>query len=236
MSKAFLFTALLVLSIISFSPTRLMAQGSKFGPSSAWVSSPGSFATAAKTACGSQSDIEACFTAQMQKAGASTAAVAFSHALYQVVHEAGFMSSFNHVGPVDIAWVLYPLRPTSEYGLLLVNGSPAIVNAEDLKLLDHQGLQQSLQYQTLQTEFPKVGLWPGDRDGTTWPQSQPGPNGGVQFTLAYPLRNGCRTCAHAGVALFNWNFDASGKFTGTTFMGITSPPLHESGSPTAMLR
>jgi hypothetical protein len=201
------------------------------------MNSPASFAGNVKTACSSVrgNAASACFIALMQKAGAPPDAIVFSQMLYQGVHEAGYMSSFNHVGPADIAWVVYPLRAASKYGLLLVNGSPAIVNAEDLKLLDNNGLQQSLQYQTLRGQFPKVGPWPGDRDGTTWPSSQSGPNGGVQFTLGYPLRNGCRTCAHAGVALFNWNFDASGKFTGTSFMGITSPPLHPSGSPNARL-
>jgi hypothetical protein len=204
-----------------------------------WNPSP-AFVKAAHAACdksqAKSADDSACFTAQMQKAGASAEAIAFSHALAQAGGGEGYMSSFNRVGPVDIAWVTYPLRDSSLYGLMLINGSPAIVNGEDLKLLDNNGLHQSLQYQTLQGQFPKVGLWPGDRDGQTWPSSQSGPNGGVQFTLGYPLRNGCRTCAHAGFALFNWNFDSAGKFQGTTFMGLTPPPLHQGSSPSAMLR
>ena len=99
------------------------------------------------------------------------------------------------------------------------------MNAEDLTSLDQNGLQQSFQFQDLKNQFPKVGLFPGDRDGKTWPNSQTGPNGGLQFVIGYPLRNGCPTCAHAGFALFTWNFDPSGKFTGTTFMGMTPAPL-----------
>ncbi len=114
------------------------------------------------------------------------------------------------------------LRANTNNGLLLVNGSPAIVNAEDLQLLDQKGMEQSFQFQDLQNQFPKVGVWPGDRDGTTWPNTQPGPNGGVQFILGYPLINGCHACAHAGIALFTWNFDAQGKFLGTTFHGTDS--------------
>jgi hypothetical protein len=169
-----------------------------------------------------------CVISQMQKAGASADAVSFTRELYKQSGEVGIMVGFNKVGPVDIAWVQYPLRSTN--GLLLINGKPRIINAENLKLLDQKGLQQSLQYQTLQSQFPSVGLWPGDRDGKTWPNSQTGGKGGLQFTIGYPLRNGCQTCAHAGFALFNWNFDPSGKFTGTSFMGLTPPPISQSGS------
>jgi hypothetical protein len=141
------------------------------------------------------------------------------------------MGSFNKVGPVDVAWVSYPLRANTNNGLLFVNGSPAMVNAEDLKLLDQATMQQSPQYQDLLGQFPQVGLWPGDRDGTTWPNSQQGPSGGVQFVLGYPLINGCHACAHAGTALFTWNFDRTGKFTGTTFMGMTPAPLPGTNTP-----
>jgi hypothetical protein len=234
MSKAFLVAVVFVLCAVCVSQTG----PGKYGPTAVWHPGP-SFAQTTHAACDkSQSNAasySACFASQMQKAGAPAEAVAFSRALAHAGGEAGYMSSFNKVGPVDIAWVTYPLRAASNYGLLLINGSPAIVNAEDLKLLDNNGLHGSLQYQTLQGQFPKVGLWPGDRDGQTWPSSQSGPNGGVQFTLGYPLRNGCRTCAHAGFALFNWNFDPAGKFQGTSFMGLTPPPLNQGTSPGAML-
>jgi hypothetical protein len=159
----------------------------------------------------------------MSKAGASAAAVNFTRELYKQTAEVGIMGNFQKVGPVDIAWVQYPLRSSS--GLLLVNGKPRIINAEDLKLLDEKDMQQSFQYQDLQNQFSKVGVWPGDRDGKTWPNSQTGNNGGLQFIIGYPLRNGCATCAHAGFVLFTWNFNSSGKFTGTTFMGMTPAPI-----------
>ena len=170
-----------------------------------------------------------CVISQMSKAGASADAVNFTRELFKTSGgEVGIMSGFQKVGPVDIAWVSYLLRST--YGLLLVNGKPRIVNAEELKLLDQKGMRQSFQFQDLQNQFPQVTLWPGDRDGKTWPNSQTGPNGGLQFTIGYPLRNGCQTCAHAGFALFNWNFNSSGKFTGTSFQGMTPPPITQPGS------
>jgi hypothetical protein len=160
--------------------------------------------------------------------------VAFTQMLYrQSKGDVGIMSGFNAVGPVDVAWIVYPLRANTNNGLLLVNGSPRIVNAEDLDLLDQKGMKQSFQYQDLLNQFPKVGVWPGDRDGTTWPNTQQGPNNGLQFILGYPLINGCHACAHAGTALFTWNFDATGKFLGTTFMGLTPAPLPGANTPPA---
>ena len=50
-------------------------------------------------------------------------------------------------------------------------------------------------------------------------------DGSLSFTLGYPLLNGCHACERAGFAGFNWNFSRNGKFLGTTFMGITPPPV-----------
>ncbi len=190
---------------------------------------PPTFLAAAHKACDKAPQppsFAQCFIAQMSKAGAPARAVAFTKMLYQKSDgDVGILSGFHPVGPVDVAWIVYPLRANTNNGLLLVNGSPSIVNAEDLKLLDQKGMEQSFQFQDLQNQFPKVGVWPGDRDGTTWPNTQQGSNNGLQFILGYPLINGCHACAHAGMALFTWNFDAMGKFLGTTFMGLTPAPL-----------
>lgn len=169
-----------------------------------------------------------CVISEMSKAGASAAAVSFTRELFKDTGgEVGILAAFHGVGPIDIGWVQYPLRSTN--GLVLLNGKPRIVNAEDLKLLDEKDMQQSFQFQDLQNQFPQVAVFPGDRDGKTWPNSQTGNKGGLQFIIGYPLRNGCRTCAHAGFALFTWNFNSSGKFTGTTFMGMTPAPVAPSG-------
>jgi hypothetical protein len=163
---------------------------------------------------------------QMAKAGAPADAVSFTRELYKQSHgEFGVMTGFQSQPPVAFAWITYPLRANTNYGLLFVNGKPAIINVEDLKLLDTKTMEQSFQFQDVKNQFPNVNLWPGDRDGKTWPNSQSGPNGGTQFVVGYPLRNGCHACASAGSALFTWNFDAQGKFQGTTFMGLTPPPL-----------
>ena len=197
----------------------------KVGESAVWQIPP-QFMTNAHAACDKSSGVGECVIDQMAKAGASADAVSFSRELDKQSHgEVGIMTGFQAVGPADFAWITYPLRANTNYGLLLVNGHPAIVNVEDLKLLDRKAMEQSFQFQDLKGQFPNVEVWPGDRDGKTWPNSQAGPNGGKRFVVSYPLINGCHACARAGFAIFTWNFDAQGKFLGTSFMGLTPPPL-----------
>lgn len=203
------------------------SSSTKIGASAVWQL-PEQFMTRAHTTCdqSSGSDYSECMISQMAKAGAPADAVHFTRELYKQSHgEFGVMTGFQNEGPVAFAWITYPLRANTNYGLLLLNGQPRIVNVEDLKLLDTKAMRESSQFQNVKGQFPQVDVWPGDRDGKIWPDSQPGANGGIQFTLSYPLRNGCHACARAGDVIFNWNFDASGKFLGTTFQGMTDPPL-----------
>jgi hypothetical protein len=66
---------------------------------------------------------------QMAKAGAPADAVRFSQELYKGSHgEFGVMTGFKEESPVSFAWVTYPLRANTNYGLLLVNGQPRILN------------------------------------------------------------------------------------------------------------
>jgi hypothetical protein len=199
----------------------------KIGASAVWQVSP-QFIASAPSACANSphSKDGECLLEQMAKAGASPAAVNFTRELYKESHgQFGIMTGFQGEGPVSFAWITYPLRANTMYGFVLVNGKPPIIDVEDLKQLDRKTMEQSPQYQDLKVQFPKVDVWPGDRDGKIWPNSQAGPNGGIQFTVAYPLLNGCHACASAGAAIFNWNFDAQGKFLGTAFQGLTPPPL-----------
>lgn len=198
-----------------------------FSASAVWQM-PTQFMTTAHAACdqSTSSAFGECMIDQMTKAGAPADAVSFTHELYKQNHgEFGVMTGFQDEGPVAFAWITYPLRANTNYGFLLLNGQPRIINVEDLKLLDTKTMKQSFQFQDLKRQFPNVDVWPGDRGGEIWPNSQAGPNGGIQFTVQYPLIDGCHACARAGFAIFNWNFDARGRFLGTTFQGMIDPSL-----------
>jgi hypothetical protein len=202
-------------------------QPAKINASAIWKM-PTQFMANAHAACdkSSSSGSAECMIDQMAKAGAPSQAVAFTRELYkQTEGEFGVMTGFHDEGPLAFAWITYPLRANTNYGFLLLNGQPRMINVEDLRLLDTKTMKQSFQFQDLKGTFPNVDVWPGDRNGKVWPNSQAGPNRGIQFTVEYPLLNGCHACARAGFAIFNWNFDARGKFLGTTFQGMLDPPL-----------
>jgi hypothetical protein len=220
----------LLLTLLSF-VVSLAAQATtppaKVKASAVWQV-PAQFTTMARAACerSTASRVGECLIDQMEKDGAPDDAVRFSRELYKESHgEFGIMTGLHEEGPVAFAWITYPLRANTNYGLLLVNGKPRVVNVEDLKLLDVKTMKRSSKFQDLKGQFPNVDAWPGDRGGRIWPNSQVGPDGGIQFTVAYPLRNGCHACANAGQAIFNWNFDATGKYLGTSFQGMIDPPL-----------
>jgi len=219
--------ALLACTLVIMQSSIAAQNAAPIGPSAVWHM-PSTFLVTAHKTCDSAPPpgFADCFINQMSAAGASPAAVAFTRMLQKESSgDVGIMSGFNKSAPVDVAFVVYPLRANTNNGILFVNGTPRIVNAENLKLLDQAGMQQSPQFQNTRAQFPKVSVWPGDRDGTTWPNSSANPDGSVSFTLGYPLLNGCHACARAGFAEFNWNFGAQGKFQGTSFMGMTPPPV-----------
>lgn len=218
----FILFALLVGSVVGQTPPV-----SKVDTSAVWNVTPQFLATAPE-ACAKapKSDNGECLLGQMKKAGAPAAAVNFTRDLYKQSHgDFGVLTGFHAAPPVAVAFIDYPLRANTNHGLLLVNGKPPIVNVEDTNLLDKKTMEQSSQFQNLKAQFPKIDVWPGDRDGQTWPDSQPGPNGQTQFTVGYPLINGCHACERGGFAIFTWNFASDGKFLGTSFAGMTPPPL-----------
>ena len=198
----------------------------KIGSSTAWQP-PQDFTTKAHAACDQSHppNYAECFIDQMSRLGAPADAVSFTRMLYQQSDgDVGIMTELHKVGPVDEARVLYPLRANDNYGILLVNGDPAILNVDDLKKLDRAAMEQNPSYQSVKQKYPKTDIWPGDRSGNTWPQPKPLPDGGVQFIVGYPLLNGCHACAPTGLAKFSWDFDARGKFLGTKYIPSPPPP------------
>ncbi len=110
-----------VLFLTSYLPAQ--TKPGAIGASSVWQP-PQNFATSVGGTCGSSDQgrkYADCFVAQMTKAGAPADAVNFTRDLYKDSHgDAGILTSFAHVGPVDIAWVLFSVAPTQQ--LRLVSG------------------------------------------------------------------------------------------------------------------
>ena len=165
-----------------------------------------------------------CFMNQIAVAGAPAEAVAFTRMLYaQSDGQVGIMSAFKSFGTVDAAQVFYPLRANDNYGLLLVNGDPKVLDVDDLKKLDQAAMQQNSTFQAVKRKYPQADVWPGDRSGNDpWPRAQSLPDDGTELIVTYPLINGCHACQRVGVARYGWDFDGSGKFLHTTY--IPTPP------------
>ncbi len=202
------------------------AAAGKFGPSAAWRP-PSDFIAKAHAFCDQSlpRNYSECFIDQMPKAGAPADAVSFTRMLYrQSDGQVGIMTEFHKAGPVDEARVMYPLRANDNYGLLLVNGDPAILDVDDLKKLSRTAMEQDPLYQAVEQRYPRTDIWPGDRSGDSWPQTKALPDGGLQFIVGYPLLDGCHACAHTGLARFSWDFDARGKFLGTKYISTPPPP------------
>lgn len=222
----FIPAALTIAHAIPQSGTPASQAPAKIGPSAVWQP-PQDFTAKAHAACDKSNppNYGECFIEQMSKSGAPADAVNFTRILYrQNDGQVGIMSDFHKVGPVDVARVLYPLRANDNYGLLLVNGDPAVLDVDDLEKLDRAAMEQHPMYQAVKQKYAAMDIWPGDRSGTTWPQVKPLPDGGQQFILGYPLINGCHACAHVGLALFAWDFDSHGKFLSTRYIPTPPPP------------
>ncbi len=229
--KSLLFAGfILVTSALAFANpqgvTSATSAPGKIGPSAVWQP-PQDFVTKAHAACDKSNppNYSECFIEQMSKLGAPADAVSFTRLLSaQSGGQVGIMTDFHKVGPVDVARVIYPLRANDNYGLLLVNGDPAILDVDDLKKLDRAAMDQNPMYQAVKQKYTATDIWPGDRSNPMWPQVKPLPDGGQQFIIGYPLLNGCHACAHTGLALFSWDFDAKGKFLGTKYIPTPPPP------------
>lgn len=200
----------------------------KIGASEVWQP-PSDFLAKAHAACdkaANPANYGECFINQMSAAGAPAAALGFTRMLYgQNDGQVGILAAFKAFGPVDAAQVFYPLRANDNYGLLLVNGDPRILDVDDLKKLDQSAMQRDPMFQAIKKQYPTGDIWPGDRSGSDpWPRLQPLPDGGQQFIVTYPLIEGCHACKHLGAARFGWDFDASGKFLRTTYIPTPPPP------------
>jgi predicted secreted protein len=178
-----------------------------------------------RTACAPLAGIafEECFLAGMQKSGASPQAVAFTKSIGNL----GYMEALRRFGPVDIAFVVYPFRANENQGFLLINGTPPQIDVDDLGLLSPENFKKDPRYARLKQEYPAVELWPGDRSDSDYPLPETRPDGGQRFTVRYRLLNGCHACELIGYAGYAFEFDKTGRFSGTKYLGIEKPESRE---------
>jgi hypothetical protein len=205
-----------------------LKQAGKITAAAVWQP-PADFVTKAHAVCdkgAGPASFPECFMNQIAAAGAPGAAVSFTRLLYKSSDgQVGIMTAIKNFGAVDAAQVFYPLRANDNYGLLLLNGDPPILDVDDLTKLDRAAMEQSPMFQAIKRKFAKTDIWPSDHSGSSpWPRVQPLTGGGTELVVNYLLINGCHACEHVGVARFGWDFDATGKLLHTTFIPTPPPP------------
>jgi len=169
-----------------------------------------------RTKCGSGPDsFDACFLKMLGKAGAAGAAVDFA----RLIGEPGFMTKFKKVGPVDIAFADLPFRANENSGVYLVNGTPKMVNIDDLSAITGPMLEKDPRYMALKKKYPDIGLFMGDRTPGSVPVVRL-KDGKLQFTALYRLTTGCRACKDVGTARVGFYFDRRGTFEGRKLIDV----------------
>lgn len=187
------------------------------GPGAVWQPGP-RFINTVREECKSLdgSRLNDCFASVMRKGGPSPEAMAFT----KMVDNEGYLSAFSQAGPVGIAHVVYPVKANEKEGILLVNGSPPVIDVDDFGSLPEKDMKQDPLYQDLLKEYPSISLWPGDRSPGASPEVRTLNDEGTALDFRYRLLDGCRACKVLGYAYFAFDFDSTGKFLGMRFSKV----------------
>ena len=95
---------------------------------------------------------EACFLDAMKSAGASDEAMAFVKEF--AANGLAYVRAFRDTGRVDIAYIEYLFRANDLDGVLLVNGTPPIIDVDDYKFLSQEDLRKNDDYAALLQNIP----------------------------------------------------------------------------------
>jgi len=155
---------------------------------------------------------------QQMASSASPAAIEFTHA----IHGEGWLRDFRKVARVDIAYVEYPFRTGASDGWLLVNGSPPVVDVDNLQKLPKAEMAENLAWSQMIASHPGAALFRDDRSGNMDPLAIVHTDESQEFVVAYKALDGCAKCAQLGVAFLGYEFNPKGKLTGTEFLDFSA--------------
>jgi len=214
-------TILFVLFLCAASPLLLAQKSADFaqislqpvGAETAWSPSPQTFsAIREKCTRGTPDGLDGCFLSEMESAGASPQAVAFTKTF--TGNGLAYVRAFRNVGRVNIAYIEYAFRANELEGVLLVNGDPPIIDVDSEKFVSPENFSKDPSYAAIAKKYPHVSVWPGDRYHTSKPLVKHLESGGQSFVVDYILRDGCHACATIGTASLTFVFDERGNFSG----------------------
>ena len=169
------------------------------------------------------SDFTGCFITQMSAFGASAEAIAFTRTYAEQNRGTiAFLQGFRPVDLVDVGYAYFPAGADFSQRWLLLNGSPAIIDVDDLSRLPQAEMEKDPAFGALRKRYPEVTLFDGSRSSESAPEMQTGSDGTQEFTIDYPLKDHCRACATLGTARFSFDFDPTGRLVRTKFLEVRS--------------
>jgi hypothetical protein len=164
-----------------------------------------------------------CFVAQMPGYGASPDAVAFTQTYAETSNGlVAFLQDFRAVDAVDVGYAVLPANANSNQRWLLLNGTPSVIDVDDLKLLPQTEMTRDPVFVAIVQRYPKVTLFGGDRSSDAVPAGETLPDASQRFLIDYPLKDQCRACATVGQATFSFEFDATGRLVGVKFVKVAA--------------
>jgi hypothetical protein len=215
-------TIRLSVNLIFLSSICLQTALASIGPGAVWRPSTEKIRVIMQKCGNAQpTHLNACFLAEMRASGASPEAMSFSRQLNENTKGLiGFLHDFREAGEVDVGYVEYVFRANENLACYFLNGIPSLIDVDDTKLLETNGLERNRRYAAIKERYPKVSIWPGDRNTTMYPIARELPTGGKRFIVSYWLQNGCHACERIGSVQFAFDFDKSGKFLGTQLQSV----------------
>jgi len=205
----------------SSEPAAKSANAAPIGSDAIW-SPPPNFVATFHAACDRQAGkhFGACFVEQMEKAGAPPAALAFARR----IDGQGYLRNFREAGRVDLACAELPFRANENRACYLVNGSPPLIDVDDLPKSDRDAVAQNLGYRTLAKSHPDLALFPGPRADASRFHVAALPDGEVAIVVPYALREGCNACKVVAEVDLRFVFDDTGRFLKIELQRINKLP------------
>jgi predicted secreted protein len=196
----------------SVSPSTSPTPAFRIDAKAVWNPSPSVLSDIRKVcSAGDPAQQQACFVDSMRSAGASAEAAGFVKAFAS--HGLAYVRAFRDTGRVSIAYIEYLFRANEMDGVLLVNGTPPMIDVDDYKYLSQEDLRTNGDYAALLQKYPNVSVFPGDRYHTEKPTYGFWPHGFEEFEFEYLLLDGCHACTRIGTLVVGFDFDESGRFS-----------------------
>lgn len=210
------------------------------GPSAIWQPSP-DFVSKADAVCNASFDVHLanfatqpgdCRIEQMAAAGAPADAVNFAREFArQNLNEVVVMRSFRNIGSADLVSVSYPFRPFREgsqistmKGLVLISHDIKGLFVGDPNKIYKQEIEESSWYQEFKKKYPNFHLLENRQAHGGWILVEQQKDGTLQHKVSFLVTDGIHENQLLGSALFEWYFDASGKFLKARFLGVYPLP------------